>query len=144
MSLPTDTMAVDVYRNLNQDCLSVRSRESDTYGQVIAHVERAIVNGVEFVVQPAGRQRVLEDERKNVHAFVRGVWHPTVDVAAPDHAYDITYNPYEYDSFVTRTDELSVARASRAFVSPDGVKAVGVEFDDTASADTTPRSAAGI
>lgn len=131
MAERTGPMAADVYRNLNRECLSIRSRVSDTYGRVIAHVEQAFVKNPEFVVQPAGRERVREENRKNVHAFVRGVWTPTADELVPDDTHSLTYNPYEHDSFVTRGDERAVVSADRAVVTPGGVEAVDVTFAET-------------
>lgn len=118
-------MKCDVYKNLNRECLSVRSRESDEYGRVVDHRDSVVVDNVEFVVQPAGRERVLEEERKNVHAFVRGrlsddqSWRPVDGV-------EITYNPYEFDSFVTTDGHTPVDCADRVVVNTDGVCAIGV------------------
>lgn len=119
-------MRVDVYRNLNEDCISVRSREPDTRGQVVDHVEEVFVKNVEFVVQPSGRKRVLEEERKNVHAFVRGIrcddFRPLIDFPT-----QVTYNPYDYASFVERADGTPVETATHAVVSTNGVEAYGVK-----------------
>ena len=65
-------MKVDVYRNLHQKCFSIRSREKDTYGKVIARAQNVAVRNAKFVVQPAGREKVVRTGTKNVHAFVRG------------------------------------------------------------------------
>ncbi len=119
-------MLVDVYRNLNDECLSIRSREPEQYGTVIDHRDFVVVDDVEFVVQPAGRERVREEERKNVHAFVRGrladdqSWRP-------NNAVEITYDPYRFDTFVTTSEYDSVSSADHVVVSPNGVRAVGVE-----------------
>lgn len=98
-------MKVDVYRNLNDQCYSVRSRESEDYGTVIEHVQRATLRDVEFVVQPAGRQRVLDEGRKNVHAFVRGK-RDRLDFFDREAWICVRYNPYHAGEFRTvRTDE---------------------------------------
>lgn len=133
MAPPTEPTAVDVYRNLNDHCLSVRSRETETYGTVIAHVDRAVIDDPTFVVQPAGRERVRDEGRKNVHAFVRGTWRPTAETTPPEEAVAVTYDPYEYDSFVTRDTERAVTEARRAFVTPDGVDAVDVTFAEASA-----------
>ena len=79
---------VEVYYNLHKKCLSVRKR-----GLVIAHVRSILLKNAEFVVQPAGRKRVLTEKRKNVHAYVRG---ERVAVASFDGKSErITYNPYK-------------------------------------------------
>ena len=85
---------VEVYYNLHKKCLSVRKR-----GLVIDHVSSILLKNARFVVQPAGRKRVLKEKRKNVHAFVRG---ERVAVASFDGKSErITYNPYKYKSFVS-------------------------------------------
>ena len=60
---------VDVYKNLHKDIWSVRNRKT---GRVITHKKLVHVRDASFVVQPAGRNKVLAEKRKNVHAFVRG------------------------------------------------------------------------
>ncbi len=85
---------VEVYYNLHKKCLSVRRK-----GIVIDHVRSILLKNAKFVVQPAGRKRVLKEKRKNVHAFVRG---ERVAVASFDGRSErITYNPYKYKSFVS-------------------------------------------
>ena len=88
-------MKVDVYWNLNKNCLSVRHK-----GKVIAHVQRCALENVEFVVQPAGNARVRREHRKNVHAFARGtlleVTHLQSRTFQKTQAF---YNPYKYTTF---------------------------------------------
>ena len=92
-NVPISAVPVDVYRNLHKNTWSIRSR---TTGRVIARADNVVVKNVKFVVQPAGRQRVLDEERKNVHAFVRG----TISPISPDmltrvaYTVQVKYNPY--------------------------------------------------
>lgn len=119
----------DVYRNLQVGGYSIRSRESETYGTVIGHEETVVMEDVEFVVQEAGRQKVLEEERKNVHAVVRGVvatqdaWTTDTEGAVP-----VTYNPYEYAHFVHAETETPIESADRVLIGEDGVYAIGVSY----------------
>jgi len=62
-------MNVEIYFNLHKRVFSVRHK-----GRVIEHVKSAIVRRPKFVVQAAGRAKVLREKKKNVHAFVRGEW----------------------------------------------------------------------
>ena len=51
---------------------------------------------VKFAVQPAGRAKVIRDHRKNVHAFIRGIYAgPTLNCWQAI----INYNPYKHDFF---------------------------------------------
>ena len=55
-----------------------------------------------FNVRKGGRQRVLLEGKKNVHAFAEG-WYPEVWIS-PKYYHDegraVTYNPYKNDTFV--------------------------------------------
>ena len=92
-NVPMSAVPVDVYRNLHKNTWSIRSR---TTGRVMVHADRMVVKNVKFVVQPAGRQRLLDEERKNVHAFVRGTLSPISTDMLTQVAFNvqIKYNPY--------------------------------------------------
>jgi hypothetical protein len=62
-------MKVFVYRNLRRGCLSVRDTKTR---RVIAHVDEIFLRDVKFKVSKAGRERVLKEKQKNVHAGVEG------------------------------------------------------------------------
>ena len=59
---------VDIYFNLHKNKYSIKCRRT---GKVIMHSDRVYCGKPEFIVQPAGREKVLKDKKKNVHAFVR-------------------------------------------------------------------------
>ena len=105
--IPSGT-PVDVYWNLHKDVFSVRSRRREDYGKVIAHVDEFTLSDVKFVVNESGRQRVLAERRKNVHALVRGCWSPGVKVYVTNR---VRYNPYEAGTFLTREHNLPIAEA---------------------------------
>ena len=97
---------IEVYRNLHKKCFSVRHK-----GKVVMHLqdhEQLALTNVKFVVQPAGRAKVLRERKKNVHAFVRGHFEgflPSLDEELyfqPYHRLDFStasYNPYQSDKF---------------------------------------------
>jgi hypothetical protein len=107
-------LRVQVYKNLHKDCYSVRH-----CGRVIAHCGAILLENVEFRVQPAGRNRVLRDRRKNVHAFVVGDISSSVSI--PKHAVKVRYNPYENDSFVRLDTGVPVNNAVMCWLTPTGV-----------------------
>ncbi|AUO78990.1 hypothetical protein [Salinibacter phage M8CRM-1] len=118
-----DERKVDVYRNLNKGGFSLRSRETEDYGTVWDVRNAVIVRDARFVVN-AGRERVRETGRKNVHAYVRGVTDPTEPVPTADtlraRGYrEVTYNPYEHDNFVFADDQTPIHDA-RMVVLTDG------------------------
>jgi hypothetical protein len=63
----------DVYFNLHKKVYSIRGRSGFYKGRVRYHAKALEITYPTFVVQPAGRAKVLKEKRKNVHAFVRGL-----------------------------------------------------------------------
>ena len=105
-------MRVEVYFNLHKRVFSIRSCKT---GRVIHHAKDVHIVNPKFVVRKGGRQRVLRERKKNVHAFVRG--NLTTFKDNPSRLADtIGYNPYKYDSFVNVTDEEPVYKAFRAWL----------------------------
>lgn len=95
-----------MYYNLHKKCFSIRSK-----GKVVGHSDTVKVRFATFVVQPAGREKVIQQQRKNVHAFVRGELDRTR--ANPDLSEyrQASYNPYKAPYFVDAEtgDELWAA-----------------------------------
>ena len=120
-------MKADVYRNLNNGKYSVRSREPGTYGRVIGHEDRLLIENVSFVVQPAGRERVLREQRKNVHAFVRGDCYVGTALYSAG-GVRVRYNPYESASFVECEGGHPVDSARAVRLTPNGVFAYGLGY----------------
>ncbi|MBY0403208.1 MAG: hypothetical protein K2X66_04870, partial [Cyanobacteria bacterium] len=69
--IPGDRL--EIYYNLHRKCLSARGLDRNYRGRVVARPRGILLKKVRFVVQPKGRERVLREGRKNVHAFVRGI-----------------------------------------------------------------------
>ena len=110
-------MKVFVYFNLHKKVFSVRALEGSNKGRVIAHADKLTLTDVTFKVSEAGRQRVLRECKKNVHAGVVGQWSGTLDAAIQaENDISVTYNPYVYDSFVLRDKELPIHWASSAYL----------------------------
>lgn len=98
---------IEIYYNLHKHCLSYRE-----IGGRVQHASVIIVNNVRLAVQPAGRERVLREGRKNVHAFVRGTpayirpldftddGDLTVANMQRQGYRPVTYNPHKFESFV--------------------------------------------
>ena len=96
---------IEVYRNLQKQCFSIRHE-----GKVVEYLQdtdHLRMYDATFVVQPAGREKVLKEKRKNVHAFVRGYFevmkpHVNFPLWPPKHFkyYEVTYDPYKWDTFI--------------------------------------------
>ena len=102
---------VEVYRNLHKQCWSVRQK-----GIVKYHTNYVFLRDVDFKVSQVGRERVVREKKKNVHAVVRGVLaKPTSMPLELDPKYkSVYYNPYKYSSFVDRDTETPIAHAEWA------------------------------
>lgn len=83
---------VRVYRNLNKKCLSVQSWVEGKGWRVTDHVQQIFLDNASFSVSQAGRNRVLEQKRKNVHAYIIGKRVEQPQAKAKSRA--VTYNPY--------------------------------------------------
>lgn len=93
-------LKVFVYFNLHKKMFSVRNLKTNL---VIAHVNQISLSNALFKVSEVGRQRVLRERVKNVHAGVVG-FISLKDLECPKQA---TYNPYKYTGFVNK-DSLEV------------------------------------
>lgn len=102
---------VRVYRNLHTGTYSVQERQRSSW-IVVAHCDRATLRDAEFRVSEAGRQRVLRERRKNVHAYVYGI-----TARAPSwfdmlkYTDNVAYNPYRGASFHVCGRPVLVAKA---------------------------------
>lgn len=64
-------MKVEVYRNLHKNGIVYSIRDQKTK-RVIGYSSNLTLKDVKFCVNQTGRERVLREKRKNVHAFIRG------------------------------------------------------------------------
>ena len=126
-------MKVSVYRNLHNGLISIKS---DASGLVLGHAKTVSLALASFIVYEKGRQRVLRDKQKNVHAYVKGL---LVDVTgftpykgrslgylvgAIDTIHKVTivaYNPYKAPHFVIKGTQEKVSKAYLCTVSSDGM-----------------------
>lgn len=107
---------VEIYRNLHNGLWSVRQN-----GLVVAHLESFRLEKVSFKVLEAGRQRVLKEKKKNVHAFICGLLvESMINFITPEkeafhlelvEASKLSYNPYKSSYF-----KMINAHGEREFV----------------------------
>ena len=118
---------VQVYYNLHKKCLSVRHKR-----KVIEHAQEVTLTDARFHVQQAGRERVLKQKRKNVHAYVSGKLKESFwFTQAPKYIWTakqrVTYNPYKYKNFVDKETLKPVASAEVVHIS--GKRITAGDFD---------------
>ena len=134
---------VKVYFNLQKDCLSVIDAET---GLLYCHSHRVELHNAKFRVQEAGRQRVIREKRKNVHAYIIGNWHNEGEVSktrfrkrgeiieeyriceceddycekcVPESGEEFRggyYNPYKYKTFVDDIEKTPIFKSERVVV----------------------------
>ena len=91
---------------------------SVTYkGLVMLKADYLRLSDVEFRVRQGGKQKVRDEQRKNVHAFVIGYLDdycefPCDDIPNPESNEVVTYNPYNHDSFVVKSTDEPIYRAN--------------------------------
>lgn len=107
-------MKVAVYFNLHKKTFSIKALEGANKGRVIDYSDDVTIENATFKVSQAGRNRVLQEKRKNVHAYVIGELKSTTEAAIVGEK--ITYNPYLYNSFVTSMNKTAVFNAKEAFL----------------------------
>ena len=87
---------VQVYYNLHKKCWSVRQS-----GLVVSHTNYITLREVRFLVGKSGRQKVLREQRKNVHAYASGYVCRVEELPMiPERIAEVTYNPYQNETFV--------------------------------------------
>jgi hypothetical protein len=107
-----------VYYNLHNHKWSIMDKET---GLILGHADIVGMYGVTPKVSEAGRQRVLREKRKNVHAFMEGYldrvlgFVPFRGRVLPEGVFtscgtimtdlltELTYNPYKFDRFVVKS-----------------------------------------
>lgn len=97
-----------MYRNLHKDCLSVRQN-----GIVVCHATNVVLNQARFVVGKKGQQRVRDEKKKNVHAYVTGY---VVDAREtmgllPFEWDECYYNPYTTDEWTEKETSRHIESA---------------------------------
>jgi len=98
-----------VYRNLRNGLFSVQ-----VAGLVVAHLATVQLRGVSFKVTESGRQRVLTQRQKNVHAYAIGTF---TTAAQPTATEPICYDPYHAGHFFRVQDHEPIHHVAAVVLS---------------------------
>lgn len=106
------------YRNLNRKGVvwSVRSTKT---GLVIDWAKTVVIKNPEFVVSQKGRARVIKEQRKNVHAGVRG--HRIKRLPSKKNLVRASYDPYKFKNFILVDSKTPIFTAKYAILKHDGL-----------------------
>lgn len=113
----------DIYRNIRTGGYSVRDRR---HGRVVARLDHLLAHDVELVVSQAGRERVVREQCKNVHAFVRCSSYESAP-GGTNRRRRIRYNPYTMREFTPESgpfwmrNQLGRPVVSGIELAPDGM-----------------------
>jgi hypothetical protein len=87
--------------------------------RVILRSDEVYVLGAKFIVSQTGRERVIREKCKNVHAGVRGQLSDSLPTSL-DGWLRVTYNPYHHSSFVFADSGETILDASEVFFAKTG------------------------
>jgi hypothetical protein len=91
-------------------------------GRVIAWVYEITVTNARFIVSKAGRERVLREGAKNVHAFVEG--YVCLESLNLSGAKKVSYNPKKKDHFFYKSNGRAITDAQVVKLTCSGVLAI--------------------
>ena len=98
---------VYVYFNLHKKVWSVRQS-----GRIVEHTKHIKLRDCRFLVSQAGREKVLREKKKNVHAGVSGYVINSIPEYRIFSEAKLTYNPYRYKGFVAVNDPYEIVERS--------------------------------
>tara|TARA_B100000579_G_C22756246_1_gene816586 strand:+ start:87 stop:446 length:360 start_codon:yes stop_codon:yes gene_type:complete len=114
-------MRVDIYLNIHKSKKlgkKVFSIKDKKINKVVDHSSGGFfIKNASFIVSKAGRERVIKEKRKNVHAFIRGQF---VTGLKPSKEAIATYNPYLYDSFVDSVTKKKIFASDLVYIDLNG------------------------
>jgi hypothetical protein len=112
---------VFVYYNLHKKKWSIKALEGVCKNKVIGHADVVQLKDVTPKVSQAGRNRVIKEQCKNVHAGITGILTGYtglnyLDLVGDDCWQEITYNPYLYETFVYKDDDIEFKGADMCYM----------------------------
>ena len=102
-------MRVSVYKNLHKECWSFKETKPKARVQ---HADVIVLVDCKFRVGIKGRERVLKERQKNVHARIYGIM-PQVETNSElrQGMVEVTYDPYKNPYFYVKETEERVDEA---------------------------------
>ncbi|RLE27442.1 MAG: hypothetical protein DRJ65_02860 [Acidobacteria bacterium] len=112
---------VHIFKNWKHNCYSIMQ-----HGVVVASARQVRLGDVEFRVRETGRERMLQRQKKNLHAYAIGrlldFVHPTQDRdLGRVEGRSVFYNPYRFAYFADCETETPVAGADIVQLDEHGV-----------------------
>lgn len=96
---------IRVYYNFHKKLFSVQEKVNGSW-KVVEYTNEIFIRNATFKVSEAGRQRVLKEKRKNVHAFIIGERFPFIPIGLdPIYRDEVSYNPYKGENFIITKED---------------------------------------
>lgn len=105
---------IQVYRNLRKDNFSIRDAKTR---RVIAYGTDIILSNIRMCVQKGGRERVIREKWKNIHAYVSGSYEGDNYLDLNQDWEVIYYNPYTTETFINKKTGEPIFHANMAYLS---------------------------
>lgn len=100
---------VRVYYNFTKKLFSVQEKVNGSW-KVVEHTKNINIHNATFKVSEAGRQRVLKEKRKNVHAMIIGERWPFIPKSFV-YRDEVSYNPYKSGNFIIKSENIPLDSA---------------------------------
>ncbi len=107
-------MIREIYYNLNKHVFSIRAKKTP-----VCYARTVRVDNPKFVVRQGGRNAVLRDKQKNVHAFLKGEMQELTSKPSIDGLRKISYDPYRHGFFFDVYTEEPIHEALYAVLTLD-------------------------
>lgn len=110
--------------------------EGNQKGLVVFHAKSLLLSDVRFIVGEKGRQRVLKERQKNVHAYVEGnlesielykgintnyPFYKTFKFPCINKGKQVSYNPYKLPYFFYVDDTSEITRSTVCVLNEHGL-----------------------
>lgn len=123
---------VQVYRNRNKDCWSIRDKQS---GRVVGHATVVTLENVRFAVGERSRQRAIRMRKRNVNGWVEGDLLATGNLGPcpPDGLVQVSYRPFVRGHFIRLDDGQPIVAAPWAVLCEGKVFVPSTEVQTSAN-----------
>lgn len=129
---PAPGARVRVYRNINKpEYFSILAMSGPHKGLVLGHSRCVSLSDVTFRASQATRKKVIQRQRKAVHAFADGYYACVTEAPVPEFLAQsprrVTYHPYVREYFFDKeVPEVPVAAAKQVFLFGADCLCVGI------------------
>jgi len=118
---------VRIYYNFHKKLYSVQEKVNGKW-KVVEHTNNINLINVTFKVSEAGRQRVIKEKRKNVHAAMIGERFPFIPKSFV-YRDEVSYNPYKSPYFMVKSEDKPLDKAKYVQIVDGKVIAMIPEFE---------------